>query len=112
MNNRDFLSSLYDSGVRFSVSYESECGETTLFLSPDDLLLYQQNPELVIAQYSGCTVADFHNWKGEGFNVQCSAKTRKGSRCKNVVTGGHMVDLKTWASLSGHYCEIHENGHI
>ncbi|EGQ8808788.1 hypothetical protein DC847_RS23515 [Vibrio parahaemolyticus] len=108
MNNKDFLDSLYENGVRFSVSYKSECGETTLFLSPDDLLLYQKSPEIVIAQRSGVTVADFHNWKGENFNVQCSAKTRKGTRCKNIVTGGYMVDLKTWASLSGHYCETHE----
>ncbi len=74
------------------------------------VLLYQTEPEFIIAKSYSAIVANYWQWKLQDFNVQCSANTHKGNRCRNIVTTGHMVGLSKWIELSDRYCEIHESG--
>ncbi len=110
MEKLTFLKEIKKKGIIFIASYDCECGTRDLFLSPEQVIQYQNNPGMVIAQSYGLTEMDYKNWKGSEFMVQCSALTKKGSRCKNIVTGGYMVDLEEWVKLSGEHCDLHENG--
>ena len=110
MDKLDFIGELKAIGVEFSASFPAPGGSHSISLSPKQLLEYSKNPNLYTAKQCGVTLSEYLQWKEEGFSVQCSANTAKGKRCKNIVTGGSMVMPLVWASLTGNYCDKHENG--
>lgn len=108
MDELTYLKNLEKKGITFSASYGAESGTSMLSLTAEETLLFSTDPVQVIANKCNATINDYHNWISEGYNVQCSANTAKGKRCKNIVSGGHMVSLEKWAELTGQYCEVHE----
>lgn len=112
MDELAFLKDLEKKGITFAASYGAESGTSTLSLTPEEALLFSNEPVQVIANKCNVTISDYHNWVNEEYNVQCSANTAKGKRCKNIVSGGHMVSLEKWAKLTGQYCELHERSKL
>ncbi|WP_157834639.1 hypothetical protein [Oceanospirillum beijerinckii] len=110
MDQLTFLKDFETKGSTFSASYGAESGKSMLSLTTEEALLFSTDPVQVIANKCNVAISDYHNKVSEGYNAQCSANTAKGKRCKNIVSGGHMVSLEKWAELTGQYCEVHEQG--
>ena len=107
MDKSQFLCDLDDAGISFIISTPSQNGVDTCVLPPSKVLKFMTQPEAVYADLHGITLRDYLQWEAEGMSVQCSARTKAGKRCKNVVAGGASVNPKIWVDLHGQYCEVH-----
>ena len=104
LNDLQKLSSLR---VSFSVSVDSGIGSQTVLASPEQLIEILYNPVKGYANLLGVSKADYIQCHEEEFNVECSAITVKGKKCRQIVRGGHSVTVQQWANLNGEYCQIH-----
>lgn len=110
MDKLTFLRELENAGVSFVISVPSENGVDAGIFSPSQVLMFLTEPNAVYAKFHGVSLRDYLQWEAENASVQCSARTKAGNRCKNVVTGGASVSPKRWVELHGQYCDVHEFG--
>lgn len=106
--NVTFLNSLQRAGVRFLIAVPSECGSSEGLFPPEDILLFLEDKEALYAKHYGITKNQYRDWTEEGYAVTCSATTKRGKPCRNLVPGGFQVSPKRWLELQGHYCDLHE----
>jgi hypothetical protein len=64
-----------------------------------------------LAKQHGLTKEEYIDFSTGDYNVQCSAVTKKGKRCKCSV-GNHHMDAKRYLELQGRYCTIHEGDNV
>lgn len=107
MDNLQYLHKLQELGVAFAISVPHQNGIQSFVANPEDLILLINDPVAIYAKHYGITKKQYLEWADSYFSVQCSGLTRKGRRCKNIVTGGSRVDARTWVSMQGMYCDIH-----
>src|ERR1035438_7567411 len=115
MSKLDFetLSILSEKGVDFCISVPHECGEcgqTTFRATPEDLVIFVDDPAAIYAKAHGVTKSEYRDWVDDECIAHCAAKTRAGRRCRNMVVGGYQVSAKRWLELQGGYCAVHGDG--
>lgn len=106
---RDLLQLHADCGQSASVSILWGGGTETVTMTPDDLRVYIEDPDLGAARAAGVSREDYLVWlETEGF-VQCDAVTRAGARCKNGRFGHYAEDPAQWLQRRkrGGYCTTH-----
>lgn len=93
--------------VNFSVSVDSGNGAQDVLASPEQLVEILDNPVKGYANLLGVSESDYKQCHEEKFNVECSAITAKGKKCRQIARGGHAVTIQEWAKLHGDYCPTH-----
>jgi len=94
--------------VGFYCTHPTYGGQATISLSPQNLLLYVQDPVSYLASYYKISKADYLAWHQSGYSVLCAGKTRAGKPCKNVVESGSGVEPRRWLELQGSFCHVHQ----
>jgi len=67
-----------------------------------------QDPAAFYAKVHGVTKAEYLDWMEDRCMAYCSATTRAGKRCRNLVRRGYQVSAKVWLELQNEYCSVHE----
>lgn len=104
------LSILRERGVEFCISVPNESGQQTYVATPEDVLMFMEDPDSLYAKVYGVTKAEYRDWIDDLFTAYCAAKTRAGRQCRNAVQGGYGVSAKRWVELQGEYCGVHAEG--
>jgi hypothetical protein len=109
MSKLDFqtLSSLSEKGVDFFIAVPNECGQMTFRATPEDLVIFADDPAAIYAKAHEVTKSEYRDWIDDECMAHCAAKTRAGRRCRNMVLGGYQVSAKRWVELQGGYCGVH-----
>ena len=103
-----FIKTLVENDVSFSCSHPDHSGQRTFHLSPEQLLIYLQDPPAYLARRYGVTRQQYLEWHQSDYSVKCSGKTAKGKPCKNTVENGSFTEPKEWVALQGSYCHVHQ----
>jgi len=101
---------LSELGASILIRCPGEWGSRDTYIRPNELAGYLSDPEELVARHLGVTRTEFLAWQDEGFSVQCAARTKRGKRCRGVVTGGSHVPAKIWVQMQGGFCVAHEDG--
>jgi hypothetical protein len=101
------LSILSQKGVDFALAVPNECGQMTYYASPEELTILVDDPEAIYAKAHGVTKFEYRDWMSDQCMAYCSATTKAGKRCRNMVVGGYQVTAKRWLELRGEYCVVH-----
>ncbi len=112
MELEGFVELLTSKGVTFVIDLpDGVAGLRMHCLRPRDVAGYLADPVAYYASFAGVSKADYVEWEAAEGMVQCSAKTRKGKRCKGIVRDGYGVRPAEWLKKQGEYCPMH-NGEI
>lgn len=102
------LKALEEAGIKFYVEGTPvPGGAKTFFVTAEDLSLYLEDKDEFAAKQFGVPVEDYLEWVETEGTPRCGAKTAKGKRCKNFVSGGIHMNIHTWRELDGGYCAVH-----
>ncbi|WP_238365615.1 hypothetical protein [Mesobacterium pallidum] len=104
------LETLSNAGVGFLAGVNAPWGGISFDLSVEDLQEFVDDPILWFARSRGVTKGAYLEWMAAGGAVYCSAKTTKGTRCKNSVDGQTRLELHEWLVADEGYCSIHGSG--
>ena len=76
-------------------------------MDADELPMFLQDKDRVLAKLFDVPVDDYLEWLASEGTPRCGAKTAKGTRCKNLVSGGIQRDIHVWRELDGSLFAIH-----
>jgi hypothetical protein len=109
MSKLDFqtLRVLSEKRVGFCIPVPTESGQMTFPATPEDLVMFADDPEALYAKALGVTKSEYRDWVDDQCMAYCAAKTKAGRRCRNMVLGGYQVSAKRWVELQGGYCGVH-----
>ncbi|MEQ7154291.1 hypothetical protein [Brevundimonas aurifodinae] len=84
-------------------------GAHSVDLTPDQVRLYLQDPDLGAAAASGVFRDDYLAWLESEGGVQCGSATQSGRRCLRSVYGASHEEPAEWVQrrARGDYCHIH-----
>lgn len=105
--DRKTLDVMQAAGITFVANVEIPSGSHTIFLTPEHVDQFIANKNAAAAKYFGVAESDYRNWIDDHGLVQCSATTKTGSRCKNVISGGGFDNPTDWKKRQGEYCAVH-----
>ncbi|MGF1631257.1 MAG: hypothetical protein ACFCUT_17430 [Kiloniellaceae bacterium] len=94
-------------GIGFAANVRAPGGYTTIYLEPEEVATFLTDPDQAAADHMGVTKAKYQRWIEWDGTPQCGAKTSKGKRCKNFVSGGMQMSLERWLETDGGYCVVH-----
>ena len=94
-------------GINFVADIRWPGGGHSISVSVSDLEHFVSNPVAGAAKYLGGTEEQYLRWIETDGTPQCGAKTSKGTRCRNFVSGGIQQDFERWLELDGDYCQVH-----
>ena len=86
---------------------ESPCGAETLFLEGSEYEAFYKDPVGYFVAMHGVTKEDYNTWISMGGHPRCGALTSKGSRCRNLLSGGGQLQIKEWVEADGGLCAVH-----
>lgn len=105
--DRTTLDAMHAAGITFVANVEIPSGSHTIFLAPEHVDQFITNKNAAAAKHFGVTESDYRDWiDGHGL-VQCSATTKAGSRCKNIISGSGFDNPTDWKKMQGEYCAVH-----
>lgn len=102
--NKALLERLHELGVSFSMSMPGG----TRFLSPEDLPELLRDRDGLIRRVFGFSEAEFNEWNECQGEVPCSATTKSGKPCRNVVSV-YVHPISEWVRMknSNPRCRSH-----
>lgn len=98
-----------DKNITFSYYTVGPAGSMTLEFDENDIYGVLMHKNNIAAYLLGMTSEQHEEWLKNFGQVQCSATTVRGKRCKAVVPDTFQADAETFLRLQGAYCAIHEN---
>lgn len=105
--DRKTLDAMQKAGITFIADVRVPSGSQNITIDPNDVEKFVANKNATAASYFGVAESDYLSWiENDGF-VQCSAPTKSGSRCKNLISGGGFDDPLEWKKMQGEYCAVH-----
>lgn len=109
MENLKLLKKLEKAGCQLTVNVPVFNGNQTIAASPEQVLRLLQDKQEVYGELLGLNRTDYIEWIASQGSVYCSAKTQKGTRCRNTITSACFLPPLTWRSIytTGGYCSVH-----
>lgn len=107
----EVIDRLSDLGASIMIRHPDAWGERDVAIKPEELMEYLRGPVEFFARRLGVSHAQFIAWQEEKCSVRCAARTSKGRRCKQIVTGGSHVSAVQWLKMQGEYCSVHIADH-
>lgn len=101
------INAIEKAGVQFAVDIDVVGGCKGIFIKAKDIPLFHRNKEAYIASYLKVPLEDYSEWLDCDGEIRCSAKTQKGTRCLNLVSGGSYYSIHAWREKYGDYCTVH-----
>ncbi|MCO6178811.1 hypothetical protein [Ciceribacter sp. RN22] len=105
--DKDTIQSLVRAGIGFYVNVRVPAGGRDILLSPDDVEKYVEDKVGATASLFRATRDEYLAWVESDGNVQCSARTASGHRCRNFISGGGQMEMDEWKKAQGGYCAVH-----
>lgn len=105
--DRKTLDTLDAAGISLVACVEGPCGGITVELEPDDVVSFLQDRDEWFARKNGVLKSQYRDWVETYGEPRCGAKTAKGDRCKNSVSGGIQRPLEVWLQEDGGFCHVH-----
>ena len=59
------------------------------------------------ADMFGVFKSQYLDWIETDGTPRCGAKTKKGRRCQNIVSGGIQMSMEDWLQEDGGFCTVH-----
>ena len=81
-----------------------------LSLDPSEVIEYLANPKAFLAEAMGVSMEEYRAWQAAEGAIQCSAQTKSGSRCRNMIAeSDHYLTPRMWANLQAQQptCRVH-----
>lgn len=103
----DTLRTLDEAGISFAAHVKAPSGGHNVYLDLSDVAKFVEDQDGFAARYYKLTRDEYVEWIATEGTVQCSAKTKSGSRCKNIVSGGVHDDPQEWKAHRTEYCAVH-----
>ncbi|GAB4372235.1 MAG: hypothetical protein Kow00114_33580 [Kiloniellaceae bacterium] len=101
------IRAIRSAGIHFAATVRAPGGYTTVELEPEQVATFLTDSDQAIADSMGVTKEQYQKWVEWDGAPQCGAKTSKGKRCKNYVSGGIQMTLRRWLEMEGDYCAVH-----
>jgi hypothetical protein len=93
--------------VQFVVNIRVPGGGHDIGIEAADVQSFVDDPEAFAAKYFGVGKNEYLSWVEADGAPRCGATTAKGTRCKNLVSGGIQQSIEKWLKLDGGYCAVH-----
>ena len=104
----EVVSNLEAKQVGFYAFHDSPSGQTTVHLTPAELIRYSADPVGYLSKHYGVRREDYMAWHLSGYRVVCSGLTKSGKPCKATVPGLSMVHSPAeWVQGRGGRCTVH-----
>lgn len=94
-------------GIEFGGNVRTIYGGKTYWLEPGSVQRFVADPIQYAADENGVTKSVYLEWL-ESFGCRfCTATTKGGKKCKNLLSHGQQMELTDWVRRDGEYCAIH-----
>ncbi len=107
MLSKETLMALKNANIRLYAEVPHPCGSETVLLTYSDVEKFIDDPEGFVAAQKGVSRDDYLGWLESQGTPRCGALTKKGTRCKNWVSGGMQMRIGEWMNSNGGYCAVH-----
>lgn len=102
------LKTMEAAGINFVVNVRHPYGGSEIHLSCDEVVGFIADKDDIAASHFDLTKEEYLEWVETHAGLQCSARTKAGDRCKNVVSGGDEPDPQEWKKRrNSEFCAIH-----
>ena len=105
--DRKTLDALASAGVSLVATVEAPLGSITVDLQPSDVEDFLRDRAEWFARKNGAFKSQYLDWLATYGEPRCGAKTAKGARCKNSVSGGIQRPFDVWLQEDGGFCHAH-----
>lgn len=105
--DRNTLNALQDAGISLVAGVEGPWGGITVDLEPADVEAFVSDRAEWFARKNGAFKSQYLDWIATAGEPRCGAKTTKGARCKNSVSGGIQRPFEVWLQEDGGFCHAH-----
>jgi hypothetical protein len=105
--DQKILAKIAEAGVQFTAQIPHVCGADTLFLEPEDVPAFITDKLQFAATRYGVTKEQYIDWLETFGAARCGARTARGTRCKNVVSGNMQLPIREWLRRDGGFCAVH-----
>ena len=76
--------------------------------TPSAIRRFRRDPEGFFAKLNNATVAQYHAWLETQGRPRCAGFTKKGKRCRALISGGSQRPFTEWLRLDRvEYCVVH-----
>lgn len=112
MDKSDLIAALkiaQDAGCQFVVGVPSLGGSSAMALTPEQAYRLTTDKQALFADLLGLTKPDYIEWYESQGSVYCSARTRQGKQCRNLIVGATWLEPRKWIAQreAGGYCAVH-----
>ena len=94
-------------GIDLVAQVDAPWGGETVDLDIEDVEPFIADRAAWYAKGFGATREQYEDWVANQGAAQCGAKTSKGSRCKNWVSGRINLPFADWLKQDGECCHLH-----
>lgn len=102
------VKAMEDADIGFVVNVRHPNGGYTFYLMCDEVENFIEDKDSVAASHFDLTTEEYLEWVETYAGIQCSAKTKSGARCKNVVSGDSESDPQKWKNRrNSELCAVH-----
>lgn len=109
MEKLKLLRALVDAGCKLAVYGPALGGGRTAVTTPGQALRLLEDKNEIYGELVGLSRTNYIEWVSSQGSVYCSAKTRKGDRCRNTVVGATQLEPAAWKTTyeASGYCATH-----
>ena len=102
------ISDLSDNGIMFMINAVD--GGQLMIDDADALkVIMEKSLDGVYADIDNVSIEDITEWKKTKGDIRCSAITKNGIRCKNLIA--YRVPPHEWVARQNEYCKVHRKVH-
>lgn len=101
------LKAMRAAGVTFVARVPAPAGGQDFTLEPEDVEAFMADPAECFARKNGAFKSQYLDWVETEGTPRCGAKTARGERCRNIVSGGIQRPFDVWLQEDGGFCVVH-----
>ena len=105
--DQNTIDAIAKAGISFVARIPCPGGAESIWLKPDNIGVFIDDPELAAANYYKASRQEYRDWIATEGTPRCGATTKSGKRCRNIVSGGIQQPFPRWLQLDGGFCAVH-----
>ena len=96
-----------EAGVLFLAGVPCVAGSGEFLLAPNEVSAFIADNLQFAAASHGVSKVQYLEWLENNGKARCGAKTAKGHRCRNYLSGPTILSITEWLNRDGGYCAVH-----
>lgn len=101
------IKAMADAGIQFLAGISAPGGGQPVALKSEDILSLVEDQDQFAADYFGVSKTQYREWVETDGAARCGARTAKGDRCLNLVSGPIQLPIDEWLKRDGSSCTVH-----